>query len=55
MDRNAPRSQDLIARHLPRFMHGIGRDFAGLPGSHIYEAVRRGELSYRSYCLQKPD
>lgn len=54
MDRTAPRSQDLIARHLPRFMHGIGRDFAGLPGSHLYEAVRRGELSYRSHCLQKP-
>jgi SAM-dependent methyltransferase len=54
MDRNAPRSEELIARHLPRCMHGIGRDFAGLPGSHIYEAVRRGKLSYRSYCLQKP-
>ena len=53
MDRNAPRALDLIARRLPRFMHRIGRDFAGVPGSHICEAVRSGRLSYRSYCLQK--
>jgi ubiquinone/menaquinone biosynthesis C-methylase UbiE len=54
MDRNAPRARALIARRLPRFMQGIGRDFAGVPGSHIYEAVRSGQLSYRSYWLQKP-
>ncbi|HUL52626.1 MAG TPA: class I SAM-dependent methyltransferase [Opitutaceae bacterium] len=54
MDRNAPRALGLIARHLPRFMHRIGRDFAGVPGSHIYNAVLRADLSYRSYCLQKP-
>jgi SAM-dependent methyltransferase len=54
MDCNAPRALDLVARRLPRFMRGVGRDFAGVPGSHIYEAVRSGQLSYRSYCLQKP-
>lgn len=54
MERNAPRALDLIARHLPRVMHRIGRDFAGVPGSHIYNAVRGADLSYRSYCLQKP-
>jgi SAM-dependent methyltransferase len=54
MDRNSPRSLDLISAHLPKFLHGLGRDFAGVRGSRIYNALSSGELSYRSYCLEKP-
>ena len=54
MDRNSPRSLDLISRHLPKFLHALGRDFAGVRGSRIYNALSSGELSYRSYCLEKP-
>lgn len=54
MDWNAPRSLELITRHLPKFTHALGRDFAGVPGSRIYTAIQRGDLSYRSYCLMKP-
>ena len=54
MDRNSRRSQDLIARHLPGFLHRLGRDFAGTRGSRIYNALASGELSYRSYCYTKP-
>jgi SAM-dependent methyltransferase len=54
MDRNSPRSLELIARHLPKFLHGLGRDFAGVHGSRIYTALARGELTYRSCCLAKP-
>ena len=54
MDRNSPRSLELIAQHLPKFLHGLGRDFAGTKGSRIYNALTNGELTYRSYCLQKP-
>lgn len=53
MDRNAARSEALICQRLPRFLHSLGRDFAGLPGSRVYEALRSGELSYRSWCLRK--
>ncbi|MEX0852820.1 MAG: class I SAM-dependent methyltransferase [Bauldia sp.] len=53
MDRNSARSRDLIGRHLPRFMHGLGQDFAGVPGSRIYNALGRAEVSYRSYCFAK--
>ncbi|HEX2749365.1 MAG TPA: class I SAM-dependent methyltransferase [Verrucomicrobiales bacterium] len=53
MDRNEKRNRDLVARHLPRFLHGLGHDFAGVPGSRIYVAIQKGELSYRSYCFQK--
>lgn len=54
MDANSPRSLDLIARNLPKFLHGLGRDFAGTRDSRIYNALRDGELTYRSYCLEKP-
>lgn len=54
MECNSPRSLDLIARHLPGFLQGLGRDFAGTKGSRIYNALTRGELTYASYCLEKP-
>jgi len=54
MECNAGRSLELIRKRLPRFLHGLGRDFAGLPGSRIYEALKSGEVSYRSWCFRKP-
>ena len=55
MDRNSDRSAALILRHLPRFLHGLGRDFAGVKGSRLYVAFRDGDASYRSWHLEKPD
>jgi ubiquinone/menaquinone biosynthesis C-methylase UbiE len=54
MAKNSARSQDLIARQLPKFLHGVGRDFAGTQGSRIYNALNSGDLAYRSYCFVKP-
>jgi SAM-dependent methyltransferase len=54
MTRNSPRSQDLVARHLPKFLRSLGADFAGVKGSRIHNALNSGELSYRSYCFEKP-
>ena len=53
MDLNAQRSQALIVQRLPGFLHALGRDFAGIPGSRVYEALRGGELSYRSWCFHR--
>ena len=53
MDRNSARSQDLVARHLPKFMQSLGRDFAGTRGSRVHNALAGGQLSYRSYCFEK--
>ncbi len=53
MDCNAARSEKLICQRLPTFLHNLGRDFAGLPGSHVYEALKTHELSYRSWCFRK--
>ena len=54
MELNSPRSDALIARHLPGFLQGLGRDFAGVRGSRVYAGLQRGELSYRSYCFARP-
>ena len=54
MEWNTARSQELLDRKLPRFLHGLGRDFAGVKGSRVYQALQNGGLSYRSYHLVKP-
>lgn len=53
MEANAVRSEALICQRLPGFLHSLGRDFAGLPGARLYEALQARELSYRSWCFQK--
>ncbi|MEO5959784.1 MAG: phthiotriol/phenolphthiotriol dimycocerosates methyltransferase [Opitutaceae bacterium] len=53
MDRNSKRSTALIVRHLPRFLHNVGRDFAGIEGSRVYTAFQKGAASYRSYRFEK--
>jgi SAM-dependent methyltransferase len=53
MQVNAERSRALVRERLPGFLQELGHDFAGVPGSRVYEALRTGELSYRSWCLRK--
>lgn len=53
MDGNAARSEALVVQRLPSFLHALGRDFAGLPGARVYEALKTGDLSYRSWCFRK--
>lgn len=53
MDRNSARSYALILRHLPKFLHDLGRDFAGVKGSRVYNAFAQDAASYRSWQLEK--
>lgn len=53
MEMNSARSTELLIRTLPKLLHNLGRDFAGVKGSRIYNALERNELTYRSYCFQK--
>ncbi|MEO8616225.1 MAG: phthiotriol/phenolphthiotriol dimycocerosates methyltransferase [Luteolibacter sp.] len=53
MDCNSARSVELLDKKLPKFLHSLGRDFAGVHGSRVYNALLNGELFYRSYCFQK--
>ena len=54
LEKNSARSTELVVKHLPKFLHALGRDFAGVEGSRIHTAVKTGEMSYRSSCFQKP-
>ena len=54
MDANSARSLDLIQRTLPKFLHSLSRDFAGVEGSRLHAGLKSGEVSYRSYCFTKP-
>lgn len=53
MRRNSSRSAALVARHLPKWLHKLGGDFAGIEGSRVFNALKEGKLSYRSYCFEK--
>lgn len=53
LEKNSARSLALVTERLPRLLHGLGRDFAGVPGSRVHEAFRSGAFSYRSFCLKK--
>lgn len=53
MEMNSARSEALVVQRLPQFLHTLGRDFAGIPGSRVHEALRGGELSYRSWCMSR--
>ena len=52
MERNSLRSAMLIERHLPGFLHSLGRDLA-VTGSRIHQALLEGHLSYRWFCFRK--
>ena len=51
---NSGRAEALIKRHLPKWMRSLGREFAGLKGSRVYESLESGDLAYRSYCFERP-
>ena len=53
LDQNSERSTRLIVRHLPGFLHSLGRDFAGIKGSRVYNAVQNGGLVYQSWHFEK--
>jgi ubiquinone/menaquinone biosynthesis C-methylase UbiE len=53
MELNSAHSLKMLKNKLPGFLHGLGRDFAGVKGSRIHRALLDGDLSYRSYCYIK--
>lgn len=53
MNSNAEKNRALVRDRLPRFLHSLGNDFAGVPGAKVHAALQSGEMSYRSWCLVK--
>ncbi|WP_163728627.1 phthiotriol/phenolphthiotriol dimycocerosates methyltransferase [Mycolicibacterium psychrotolerans] len=53
LDLTAHRSDELIQRYLPKFLHGFGRNFTGVPGSRLYRDAETHAVEYRMYCMEK--
>ncbi len=53
MEYNPARSVALLNKKLPKYLHHLGRDFAGVTSSRVYNALESSQLSYRSYCFCK--
>jgi hypothetical protein len=48
------RKQEMIRRHIPRYLAGYFEGFAGVRGTRVYESLRTGAVEYRRCTLQKP-
>ena len=53
MELNTPRYVAMVKQALPRFVHGLALDFAGVKGSRLHRDAVSGEMSYRSFKLTK--
>jgi SAM-dependent methyltransferase len=54
LDRASERKREMINRHVPRYLLGPFQDFAGVPGTRVYESLRAGDVEYRRGVFQKP-
>jgi SAM-dependent methyltransferase len=53
MELNTPRYVAMVKQALPRFLHSLALDFAGVKGSRLHRDALSGEMSYRSFKLTK--
>ena len=53
LQKNSPRSTELINNRLPAFLRRFGREFAVVDGSWFYNDLERGEIDYRAYHFIK--
>ena len=53
MEKNSHQWRGRIDRHVPAFLRGLARSFAGVPALPFYEEMQSGGLSYRMHCLAK--
>ena len=54
LDLDAERRLDLMRRHAPRMFRSASYEFAGVKGTAVYEALRRGDMEYVRFVLRKP-
>jgi fatty-acid O-methyltransferase len=53
MDKNSDQWAGRIDRHVPAFLRGLARDFAGVQALTFYDEMQTGGLSYRMHCFAK--
>ena len=53
MELNTPRYEAMVRLALPRPLHRLALDFAGVKGSRLHRDAVSGEMSYRSFKLTR--
>ena len=53
MELNTPRYEAMVRKALPKFLHKLALDFAGVKGARLHRDAMSGEMSYRSFRLTK--
>jgi len=53
MEQNSERSKNIARHALPFYLRFLGKMFAGIKGTRIYRGMKKNDLVYRSYCLQR--
>ena len=53
MELNTPRYEAMVRKALPKFLHKLALDFAGVKGSRLHRDAVSAEMSYRSFRLTK--
>ena len=53
LEKNSPRYQELVNRHVPAPLRRLSRDISVVKGSPLYDGLEQGEIVYRLYCFAK--
>jgi len=53
LELDTARRLEMMRRTVPRFLHGVARDFMGVEGSEIFHKLRGGQLVYNRLTMQK--
>jgi ubiquinone/menaquinone biosynthesis C-methylase UbiE len=54
LDQVKDKKQATISRYVPKYLMPAFEDFAGVPGTRVYESFRRGDVEYWRCAMQKP-
>ena len=54
LDRVEARKRATIQKHVPKFLMNYFEDFAGVPGTRVYDSLKEARVQYRYCKLRKP-
>jgi len=54
LDHVSDQKRAMIGKHVPKVLASYFEDFAGVPGTRVYESLRAGQVSYLRFEGRKP-
>ena len=54
LDQVKDRKQSTISKYVPKYLMPTFEDFAGVPGTRVYESLKRGDVEYWRCAMRKP-